>query len=142
MKNLKNNKNGFTLIELLIVIAIIGILASIVLVSLNSARKKAKIASWKSSVSSSLPDVTMCCSDGKTLGNVAGEAICDGESNWPDANVFSSIAIDPAHDCSASADDFQYTLTAADTDVTESCSPAMCDITTCHFTPVDVDHKC
>ena len=52
MKQISSDIKGFTLIKLLVVVAIIGILASVVVASLNTARRKATDVKVKQQLSS------------------------------------------------------------------------------------------
>lgn len=106
----KGQRSGFTLIELLVVIAIIGVLASIVLASLNNARRKSRDARRVTDI--------------KQL-QLALELYFDSVSEYPDALsslVSTYIPVQPTDPIGAVAYPYIALLTASGS----TCASATC----------------
>jgi len=80
------NKKGFTLVEILVVVAILGILLSIIIVmSVISARDKAAVSAYKTSMKSVQSAMELCAGTGGTItpGNPGNPTCGPGSEAYP-----------------------------------------------------------
>lgn len=82
LKQIADNNFGFTLIELLVVISIIGLLASVVLVSLNATRVKARDAKRSAEIKQLATALNLYLSDNGVLPSNAACTTPVGNPGW------------------------------------------------------------
>ncbi len=108
----------------LVIVLIIG---AISMSSFDSARDKAKDASAKSTISSTVPAAIICMDEGNNLADlVAGTLICkDGFGSWPDFGLTGRWGVMIDDDVSDGT--FEYTATYGTKDeYTATCSETGC----------------
>lgn len=111
----KNNKKGFTLVELLVVISIIGILSSFAIVSLNSARMKARDALRKGDMAQLRTALNLYYDENLEY------PVC---GNWDDASPDFGANVDASSDTSGSSCYYKFDNPSVSVLNTELCTGA------------------
>ncbi|PIR69259.1 MAG: hypothetical protein COU47_04150 [Candidatus Niyogibacteria bacterium CG10_big_fil_rev_8_21_14_0_10_46_36] len=100
--NIMKQSYGFTLIELLVVVAIIGTLASVILASVNNARKNSRAARIVADMDAIAKGWRLWQADTNTVfinentyGNVNADAPCHDEPVLSDTDLFSDASGTP-----------------------------------------------
>ncbi len=100
------NKRGFTLIELLVVIAIIGLLSTLAVVSLNSARKKARDTKRVADIRTLQSALELYATENEQYPSAVGGTTCWTDLRGTLAAYISTLPIPPS-----STDKYFYAYT-------------------------------